>query len=382
MSDFKFTVHTSSTYCKARTGTVTTSHGEIQTPIFMPVGTQGSVKAIEQQWLKDIGSQIILGNTYHLSIRPGIELLREFGGLHKFMKWDKPILTDSGGFQVFSLKDLRKITEVGVQFRSHVDGAKLFFTSEEVINIQRHIGSDIMMVFDECTPYPCDYDYAKKSMERSIRWELRCLEAHKTQPLLYEHSQALFAIGQGSVYPELRKMCLEELCNHDFDGIAIGGLAVGEPAENMYEIVDKSTDVIPKEKPRYLMGVGTPQNILRNIALGIDMFDCVMPTRNARNGTLFTTTGRVNIRNNQNKNSHEPIDAGLDNALSQTYSRAYLRHLFMANEIVGLQLATIQNLNFYLWLVKTAREKINEGTFTTWANSFINEFYPETRVSA
>jgi len=382
MNKFSFTVKNSAEDCKARTGVICTSHGEIETPIFMPVGTQGSVKAIEQQWLKDIGSQIILGNTYHLSIRPGIEILREFGGLHGFMNWDKPILTDSGGFQVFSLKDLRKITEVGVQFRSHVDGAKLFFTSEEVINIQRHIGSDIMMVFDECTPYPCDYDYAKKSMERSIRWELRCLEAHKNQPLLYNHTQALFAIGQGSIYPELRKTCLEELCSHDFDGIAIGGLAVGEPAENMYEIVDKSTEVIPTTKPRYLMGVGTPQNILRNIELGIDMFDCVMPTRNARNGTLFTTTGRVNIRNTQNKQSHEPIDSGLDNIASYTYSRAYLRHLFMTNEILGLQLATIQNLSFYLWLVKTAREKINQGVYRSWANSFIEQYYPESPVRA
>lgn len=363
--------------CKARAGIVHTAHGDIQTPIFMPVGTQGAVKAITKRDLEDTGAQIILGNTYHLYMRPGIELLREFGGLHKFMTWEKPILTDSGGFQVFSLQELRKISEEGVEFRSHIDGSKHMFTSEQVINIQRHIGSDIMMVFDECTPYPCTHEEANTSMQRTLRWEARCLAAHKEQEYLYDYHQLLFAIGQGSIYNDLRQRCMEELCTMDFDGYAVGGLAIGEPLKEMYDIVDVSTEVMPKHKPRYLMGVGTPQNILRSIELGIDMFDCVMPTRNARNGTIYTTTGRVNIRNNVNKNSHDPIDAGLDNYVSKNFSLAYLRHLFVAHEVVALQMATMQNLSFYLWLVRTAREKILSGEFRQWSRSFLNEYYPE-----
>lgn len=366
------------TDCAARAGVLTTSHGVIETPIFMPVGTQGAVKAIDHRSLDEIGAQIILGNTYHLYLRPGIETLRHFGGLHSMMNWSKPILTDSGGFQVFSLKELRKIRENGVEFRSHIDGSKHFFSPEQVINIQRHIGSDIMMVFDECTPYPCEYQYALDSMKRSVQWERACLQAHQEQPLLYGHHQLLFAIGQGSVYDDLRAACLDELASHPFDGFAIGGLAVGEAADEMYRVVEHSTARMPADKPRYLMGVGTPQNILRCIELGVDMFDCVMPTRNARNGTLFTTRGRINIKNASYKNSTELIDETLETYASSNFTLGYLRHLFHAGEILGLQLATAQNLGFYLWLVQTARTKILDGTYRQWSSEFLKTYYPES----
>ncbi len=360
----------------ARAGVLHTSHGEVQTPIFMPVGTQGAVKAIDHRSLKEIGAQIILGNSYHLYLRPGKQMLKDFGGLHRFMNWDKPILTDSGGFQVFSLRDLRKITPDGVEFRSHIDGSKHFFSPEEVVSIQQHIGSDIMMCFDECTPYPATPEEAKASMQMTLKWEKRCLDTLRNSEPLYGYRQLLFAIGQGSVYDDLRRACMEELCALDFDGYAIGGLAIGEPLEEMYDIVACSTAVIPKHKARYLMGVGTPQNILNAIELGVDMFDCVMPTRNARNGTIFTTTGKINIRNSAMKESHAPIDDGLDNYASSNFSRAYLRHLFVAGEILGLQLATMQNLSFYLWLTRTAREKILQGSFRQWKQEFLAQYYP------
>lgn len=362
---------------QARTGVLHTDHGPVQTPIFMPVGTQGSVKAIDRRGLDEVGAQIILSNTYHLYLRPGSDVLSGFGGLHKFMGWNKPILTDSGGYQVFSLRDLRKITDDGVEFRSHIDGSKHFFTPESVIGMQRAIGSDIMMCFDECTPYPCTPAEAKASMLRTIEWEERCLEEHERHPYPYDFSQRLFAIGQGSIYPDLRRACLEELCSMPFDGYAIGGLAIGEPLAEMYDIVAVSTEVIPKTKARYLMGVGTPQNILNAIELGVDMFDCVMPTRNARNGTLFTTTGKVNIRNAAYKDDHEPLDAGIPLYASTEFSRGYVRHLFAVGEILGLQLATQQNLAFYLWLVTTARQKIQQGCFRQWKSEFLSTYYPD-----
>ncbi len=361
---------------QARAGALRTAHGEIHTPIFMPVGTQGSVKAMSPRLLKEVGAEIILGNSYHLYLRPGLETLREAGGLHRFMNWDRPILTDSGGYQVFSLRDLRTINPDGVEFRSHIDGSKHSFTSESVIAIQRYIGSDIMMCFDECTPYPCSREDAKRSMDMTLRWEERCLIAHRNQDYLYGFPQLLFAIGQGSIYQELRQECMKRLTEFDFDGFAIGGLAIGEPLEQLYDIVECSTAVMPRDKARYLMGVGTPQNILEAIDRGVDMFDCVMPTRNARNGTLFTTKGKINIKNASLKGNNDCIDPGLDNEASSQFSLGYLRHLFVANEILGLQLASMQNLAFYLWLVRTAREKILEGTFRSWKESFLAEFYP------
>lgn len=357
---------------KARAGVLTTDHGIIETPIFMPVGTQGAVKAIEHRELNESGVQIILGNTYHLYLRPGNEVLQSFGGLHKFNSWDKPILTDSGGYQVFSLKDLRKITEKGVEFRSHLDGSKHIFTPENVIETQRIIGSDIMMPLDECTPYPSTFEYAKKSADMTVRWAKRNKEAFDTTLPRYGHKQFLFGIGQGSIFPELRRECMTSLVEMDFDGYSIGGLAVGEEAELMYEMTDLSTDIIPEHKPRYLMGVGTPENILNAIERGVDMFDCVMPTRNARNATLFTTRGKINLRNAKYKFSNEPIDEVVQTYASN-FSLGYLRHLFIAQEILALQLATIHNIGFYLWLVKTARQKILEGTFRQWSRSLISD---------
>ena len=357
---------------KARAGILTTEHGIIETPIFMPVGTQGAVKAIEHRELNENGVQIILGNTYHLYLRPGNEVLQSFGGLHKFNSWNKPILTDSGGYQVFSLKDLRKITEKGVEFRSHLDGSKHIFTPENVIETQRIIGSDIIMPLDECTPYPSTYEYAKKSADMTVRWAKRNKEAFDTTTPRYRHKQFLFGIGQGSIYPELRRECMASLVEMDFDGYSIGGLAVGEEAELMYEMTDLSTDIIPEFKPRYLMGVGTPENILNAIERGVDMFDCVMPTRNARNATLFTTKGKINLRNAKYKFSNEPIDEVVQTYASN-FSLGYLRHLFIAQEILALQLATIHNIGFYLWLVKTARQKILEGTFRQWSRSLISD---------
>lgn len=352
---------------RARAGEVITDHGVIPTPIFMPVGTQGAVKAIEHRTLRELDAKIILGNTYHLYLRPGTETLHAMGGLHRFSAWERPILTDSGGYQVFSLRELRTMSEEGVEFRSHLDGSRHLFTPERVVDIQRAIGSDIFMVLDECTSYPAGYTEARTSMDLTIRWAERSRERHLQAPLLYGHRQFQFAIGQGSTYADLRSECMQRLVEMDFDGYAIGGLSVGEPAEDMYRMTNVCTDVMPADKPRYLMGVGTPENILTAIGLGVDMFDCVMPTRNARNGTIYTTQGRVNIKNARYKTADEPIDDGLDAHASRNYSLAYLRHLFNANEILGLMLATQQNIALYLWLVRTARERIMDGTFTKWA---------------
>lgn len=357
---------------KARAGKVTTDHGVIETPVFMPVGTQGTVKAVTQEDLVNkVKARIILGNTYHLYLRPGTDILEKAGGLHKFMNWDKPILTDSGGFQVYSLSELRKMSEQGVKFKSHLDGSEHFFTPESVINIERSIGSDIMMVLDECTPFPCEYDYAVNSTDLTTRWALRNKEEFERTKPLYGHRQFLFGIIQGSVYKDLREKSAKALVDIDFDGYAIGGLAVGEPAETMYEMVDFTTDFIPEDKPRYLMGVGRPENILEGIARGIDMFDCVMPTRNARNAYLFTSKGYLPMRNASWKEDFSPVDENCDCYTCNNFTRAYLRHLFTANEILALQLATIHNLRFYMNLVDTAREKIIAGEFVEWKNKVI-----------
>lgn len=359
---------------KARAGKITTDHGVIETPIFMPVGTAGTVKAVTQQDLKkDINAEIILGNTYHLFLRPGTEIINKAGGLHKFINWDRPILTDSGGYQVYSLSDNRKIKENGVKFRSHIDGSLHEFTPERAIDIQRIIGADIIMAFDECTPYPCDYEYAKKSMQMTHRWLDRCIEQMKNTEPLYGHSQTLFPIIQGSTYKDLRKESAEFAASRESDGIAIGGLSVGEPHDEMYEMTELVCNILPEDKPRYLMGVGTPANILEGIALGVDMFDCVMPTRNARNGMIFTSEGTVNLRNKKWEMDFSPLDPNGESYVDQYYSKAYLRHLFKANEILALQIASTHNLNFYLWLVKQAREKIIEGTFTTWKNQMVKK---------
>lgn len=359
---------------KARAGKITTDHGEILTPIFMPVGTAGTVKAVHQRELEnDIKAQIILGNTYHLYLRPGLDILERAGGLHKFNGWNRPILTDSGGYQVFSLKDIRKITEEGVKFQSHIDGSRHLFTPESVMDIQRVIGADIIMAFDECAPYPCDYNYAKKSMEMTHRWLQRCCDRFDATEGLYGYTQTLFPIVQGSVYKDLRLQSAEFIANQNRDGNAIGGLAVGEPAEKMYETIDYVNDILPKDKPRYLMGVGTPENILESIALGIDMFDCVMPTRNARNGMLFTTQGIINIRNEKWKDDYSPIDENLGGYVSTFYSKAYLRHLVKCDEILAAQIASVHNLTFYLWLVGQAREHILAGDFTEWKKVMVKK---------
>ena len=352
---------------KARTGTVKTAHGDIQTPIFMPVGTAGSVKAVHQRELKDdIEAQIILGNTYHLYLRPGLDILQKAGGLHKFNGWAKPILTDSGGYQVYSLSGTRKIKEEGVTFKSHIDGSKHIFSPEGVMDIQRKIGADIMMAFDECTPYPCDYEYARKSMDMTHRWLDRCITRFDETEGHYGYEQTLFPIVQGSTYKDLRKQSAEVIASKGRDGNAIGGLSVGEPAEMMYEMTELVCDILPSDKPRYLMGVGTPANILECIALGVDMFDCVMPTRNARNGMLFTTEGIINIRNKKWEDDLSPIDPALGTYVDTFYSKAYLRHLITSKEILGAQIASIHNLTFYLWLVEQAREQIEQGTFYSW----------------
>jgi len=333
----------------------------------MPVGTAGTVKGVHQRELRnDINPDIILGNTYHLYLRPGLEIIQQAGGLHKFMNWDRNILTDSGGYQVYSLADQRKITEEGVKFQSHIDGSYHLFTPENVMEIQQRIGADIIMAFDECTPYPCDYQYAQKSMHLTHRWLDRCINHFKTLNPLYEHQQALFAIVQGSTYKDLRIQSAEYIAQADTPGNAIGGLSVGEPAEEMYAMTEVVCDMLPESKPRYLMGVGTPINLLENIALGVDMFDCVMPTRNARNGMLFTAHGTINIKNLKWAQDYSPIDEAGYTFVDTEYSKAYLRHLFMANEYLGKQIATIHNLGFYLWLVRTAREHIIKGDFATW----------------
>ncbi len=372
MAVLDFQLAANATGSKARAGKITTDHGEILTPIFMPVGTVGSVKAVTQQQLKlDIQAQIILGNTYHLYLRPGTEVLEGAGGLHKFNGWDRPILTDSGGYQVFSLAANRKITEEGVMFQSHIDGSRHLFTPESVMDIQRSIGADIIMAFDECPPYPSDYAYAKKSMELTHRWLDRCMKRLAETLDRYGYSQNLFPIVQGSTYKDLRKASCEFIASKEATGNAIGGLSVGEPEEMMYEFTELCCDNLPAQKPRYLMGVGTPWNILACIDLGIDMFDCVMPTRNGRNGMLFTTQGVINIRNKKWAADFSPIDPELPCEISQYYTKAYLRHLFVANEILALQLASIQNLAFYLWLVGEARRHIVAGDFSSWKTDMI-----------
>ncbi|MCX8143555.1 MAG: tRNA guanosine(34) transglycosylase Tgt [Bacteroidia bacterium] len=357
---------------KARTGIIHTDHGVIETPIFMPVGTLGTVKAVHQrELLNDIKAKIILGNTYHLYLRPGIDVLYKAGGLHRFNGWNKPILTDSGGFQIFSLSKIRKINEEGVTFYSHIDGSKHFFTPENVMDIQRTIGADFIMAFDECTPYPCDYLYAKNSLELTHRWLDRCIDRFQQTKSLYGYEQSLIPIVQGSVYKDLRIQSAEYVCSKDTFAYAIGGLSVGEPAEEMYAMTEIVTTILPTSKPRYLMGVGTPENILESIALGIDMFDCVLPTRNARHGLLYTYDGIINIKNSKWKYDFSPIDERGIVYVDSEYSKAYLRHLFSVNEILGSMIASIHNLGFYLHLVKTAREKIKEGTFTKWKNEII-----------
>ncbi len=368
---FKFELVAVDEKTSARAGLIYTDHGVIETPIFMPVGTQATVKAVEQRELVEIGAQIILGNAYHLYLRPGVEVIRKAGGLHKFMNWDRGILTDSGGFQIFSLAQFRKISKDGVRFQSHIDGSYHFFTPESVVEIQRILGSDIMMCLDECTPYPCDFDYTFKSNLLTIEWAKRAREKfEKTEPL-YGHTQALFGIVQGSIYPEIRAKSVEELLKLDFDGYAIGGLAVGEPVEMMYQIAEFTASLLPKDKPRYLMGVGTPENILESIARGIDMLDCVIPTRNGRNATLYTRDGKFSIKNAVYKEDFSPIDPECGCYTCSNFTRAYLRHLFNADEILALQLASIHNLSFYLWLVRESRKHIIDGDFAEWKNVMI-----------
>ena len=363
--DFKL-LHTDP-YSSARAGIIKTDHGEIETPIFMPVGTVASVKGVHIKEVKeDIQAQIILGNTYHLYLRPGLDILEQAGGLHKFNGWDRPILTDSGGFQVFSLADNRKLTEEGAIFRSHIDGSKHFFTPENVVDIQRTIGADIMMAFDECTPGTADYKYAKNSMERTHRWLKRGLERFDSTPDKYGYSQTFFPIVQGCVYPELRRESAKFIADQGREGNAIGGLAVGEPTEKMYEMIEVVNDILPKDKPRYLMGVGTPANLLEGIERGVDMFDCVMPTRNGRNGMLFTRYGIMNMKNKKWADDFSPIDPESDCFVDLQYSKAYLRHLFVSQELLAMQIASIHNLAFYLWLVKEARKHIIAGDFHTW----------------
>lgn len=370
----KFDLVTKDPLSKARAGTITTDHGTIQTPIFMPVGTVASVKGVHQRELKnDINPDIILGNTYHLYLRPQTEILEKAGGLHKFMNWDRNILTDSGGYQVYSLSANRKIKEEGVKFKSHIDGSYHFFSPESVMEIQRTIGADIIMAFDECTPYPCDYRYAKRSMHMTHRWLDRCIAHLDKLPFKYGYEQTFFPIVQGSTYKDLRAESAEYIANAGAQGNAIGGLSVGEPAEEMYAMTEVVTAILPEDKPRYLMGVGTPINILENIALGIDMFDCVMPTRNARNGMLFTANGTINIKNKKWEADFSPLDEMGITFVDTEYTKAYLRHLFAANEFLGKQIATIHNLGFYMWLVREARERIIAGDFREWKEKMVKQ---------
>ena len=359
---------------KARSGEIQTDHGKIKTPIFMPVATSGSVKGVHQHELvEDTKAQIILGNTYHLYLRPGLDTIKNAGGLHKFIGWDKPMLTDSGGYQVYSLSNSRKITEKGVEFQSHIDGSKHFFTPEYAIDIQRIIGADIIMAFDECTPYPCEYDYAKKSMHMTHRWLKRCCQRFNLTKDRYDYSQSFFPIVQGSVYKDLRKQSAEQIISFEQDGYAIGGLSVGEPHELMYEMTEIVSNILPEEKPRYLMGVGTPSNLLENIALGIDMFDCVMPTRNARNGMLFTSEGTINIKNRKWKDDYSKIDQNGTSYVDKTYSKSYLRHLFTNNELLAKQIATLHNIRFYMWLMEESRKHIKIGDFYSWKNIMVKK---------
>ena len=369
-----FTLHKKATQTKARLGTLKTDHGTIQTPIFMPVGTLGSVKAVSQDDLVDkIGAQIILGNTYHLYLRPGNEIMQAAGGLHGFMGWDRPILTDSGGYQIFSLSDIRDLKEKGATFQSHLDGSKHLFTPENVVDTQRILGSDIMMILDECPPWPAEYDYVKDSMGLTHRWAKRGREHFlKTNPI-YGHKQHQFGIVQGGTHKDLRKESSEYMASLDFEGLAIGGLSVGEPTDIMYEITDFNTDHLPEDKPRYLMGVGTPANLIQCVALGIDMFDCVMPTRNARNGMIFTRNGKVNVRNAKWKHHHKPLDPDFPSDLCQRYNMSYIHHLIKSDEILGLELTSLHNLTFYLWLMEQIREKIESDTFHEWYPGMIDQ---------
>lgn len=373
-SPMKFELAANDPGSSARAGTITTDHGTIETPIFMPVGTVASVKGISQKDLKEqVNPDIILGNTYHLYLRPQTEILKKAGGLHKFMNWDRNILTDSGGYQVYSLSERRKIKEEGVRFKSHIDGSFHNFTPENVMETQRLIGADIIMAFDECTPYPCDYKYAENSMHRTHRWLDRCIAHLEKTPPEYGYSQTLFPIVQGSTYKDLREQSAEYIAAAGAEGNAIGGLSVGEPAEEMYAMTEVVTKILPQEKPRYLMGVGTPINILENIALGVDMFDCVMPTRNARNGMLFTAHGTINIKNKKWEDDFSPIDESGATYVDTFYTKAYLRHLFTVNEMLGKQIATMHNLGFYLWLVREARKHILAGDFASWKNKMVQQ---------
>jgi queuine tRNA-ribosyltransferase len=370
----KFSLQHTDFGSKARAGLLQTDHGAIETPIFMPVGTAGTVKAVHQRELKnDVEAQIILGNTYHLYLRPGINIIEQAGGLHKFNGWERPILTDSGGYQIFSLSAQRKLNEEGATFKSHIDGSKHVFTPENVMDIQRSIGADIIMAFDECTPYPCDHAYAKNSMGMTHRWLDRCMKRFNETEPKYNYTQALFPIVQGSVYKDLRVQSAEYIASKNAFGNAIGGLSVGEPAEEMYAMTEMVTAILPADKPRYLMGVGTPMNILESIALGIDMFDCVMPTRNARHGLLFTQNGIMNIRNEKWKNDFSVLDEAGTTYVDKEYSKAYLRHLVICNELLAAQIASVHNLGFYLWLVKEARKRILDGTFYEWKNKMVKQ---------
>jgi len=368
----KFNLQYTDSNSKARAAEIHTAHGVIETPVFMPVGTAGTVKGVHQVELKEqVNAQIILGNTYHLYLRPGTDTLVEAGGLHKFITWNKPILTDSGGYQVYSLAGVRKIKEEGVVFKSHIDGSKHLFSPEGVMDIQRKIGADIIMAFDECTPYPCEKEYARRSMHMTHRWLERCCKQMDSTSPLYNYAQTLFPIVQGSVFPDLRKQSAEFIASIDREGNAIGGLSVGEPAADLYSMTALVCEILPVHKPRYLMGVGTPVNILENIALGIDMFDCVMPTRNGRNGMLFTAEGIINIKNEKWKNDFSPLDASSDLLLDRAHSKAYLRHLIHSGEMLGASIASIHNLHFYTWLTTQARKHILEGNFASWKNQMV-----------
>ena len=370
----KFTIQKKDPKSNARSGTIDTAHGRIKTPIFMPVGTSGTIKGAHQHEINnDTKAQIILANTYHLYLRPGLDIIKSAGGIHKFIGWDKPLLTDSGGYQVYSLSGTRKIIEKGVTFQSHIDGDYHFFTPEYAIDIQRTIGADIIMAFDECTPYPCEYEYAKKSMHMTHRWLKRCCDRFDNTTGKYGYKQTFFPIVQGSVYKDLRKQSAEKIASFNREGNAIGGLSVGEPHELMYEMSDIVCSILPQEKPRYLMGVGTPSNLLENISLGVDMFDCVMPTRNARNGMLFTLEGTINIKNKKWEKDYSLLDVNGTSFVDKSYSKAYLRHLFKTNEMLGKQIATLHNIRFYLWLMEQARLKINNGEFTSWKNQMIKK---------
>ena len=368
----EFHIIKSDNHTNARAARLITDHGAIETPIFMPVGTIGSVKGIHNRELQnDVNAEIILGNTYHLYLRPGVETIKKSGGLHKFMGWNLPILTDSGGYQVYSLSANRKIKEEGVKFKSHIDGSYHMFTPENVIEVQRQIGADIIMPLDECTPYPCSYEYAKESMDRTHRWLKRSLEKHKRLPFTYKYNQELFPIVQGSVYSELRKESAHFIAEQNANGNAIGGLSVGEPVDEMYSNTNDVCEILPKNKPRYLMGVGTPINLLENIALGVDMFDCVMPTRNGRNGMMFTSEGTINIKNKKWQNDFSPLDSFEYSYVDNDYSKAYVRHLFSVNEMLGKQIVSIHNLSFYLWLIREARKHILEGSYYSWKEKMI-----------